>query len=72
MSSRDFVSMDFSFVRVIMKIFKCSNRAIIDDVMINLCVYKPSEFIRVRTERFNVKYVNSDNLLCQALLLLKN
>ena len=71
LSSRDLASMDFSFVRVIMKIFKCSNRAIIDEVLLNLRVFKPSELIRVRTERFNVKYSNSENLLCQALMLLK-
>ena len=69
-STRDLVSLDFSFVRVVMKIFKCSNNIIINEVMVNLGISRPSDLIRVRTERFNIKYANSDNSLCQSLFLL--
>ena len=34
-SSRDLAAMDFAFIRFVMRIFKCSNRPIIDDIMSN-------------------------------------
>jgi hypothetical protein len=70
LSSRDMAALDLSFVRVIMKIFKCSNRAIINDVMTSFCISKPSEIIRRRADRFNVKYSKRDNSVCQSLILL--
>ena len=72
LASRELAAMDFSFVRMIMKIFRCNNSAIIEEVMLNLHVSKPSELIRERAGRFNVKYVNSENLLCQALVFLSS
>ena len=70
MLSRDLASMDFSFIRVIMKIFKCNNRHIIDEILSNFGIFKPSELIVKRTERFNVKYLASGNGVCQYLISL--
>jgi len=71
LSSRELAAMDFSFVRIIMKIFRCNNSAFIEEVMLNFRVSKPSDLIRERAGRFNVKYSNSENLLCQTLMSLK-
>ena len=71
-SSRDLAAMDFAFVRFVMRIFKCSNRLIIDDIMSNFGLLKPSIIIVQRMEKFKVKFSCSLNGICQSVLMLRH
>ncbi len=71
-SSRDLAAMYFAFVRFVMRIFKCSNRLIIDDIMSNFGLLKPSIIIVQRMEKFKVKFSCSSNGICQSVLMLRH
>ena len=71
-SSRELAAMDFAFVRFVMRIFKCSNRLIIDDIMSNFGLLKPSIIIVQRMEKFKVKFSCSSNGICQSVLMLRH
>jgi hypothetical protein len=64
--------MDFAFVRFVMRIFKSSNRLIIDEVMSNFGLLKPSIIIVQRMEKFKVKFSCTVNSMCQSVLMLRH
>jgi hypothetical protein len=70
-SARERAAMDFAFVKFVMKIFRCSNITIINDVLVNFRVSKPGELICRRTTRFNSKLASCDNLFIQAIHALR-
>ena len=70
-SSRELSSMDFAFVRFVMRIFKCNNRLLIDEVMSNFGLLKPSKIIAQRSEKFNLKFPCIDNSICKLVLMLR-
>ena len=71
-STRELSSMDFAFVRFVMRIFKCNNRLIIDEVMSNFSLLKPSVSIAQRIGKFNVKFLGIENSICQSVLMLRH
>jgi hypothetical protein len=67
LSKRELSALDFAFTRFVMKVFKCGNAAISREIMLCCGLLNPSELIRKRTQRFRVKFSNTENLLCQYL-----
>ncbi len=64
---RELSSLDFAFTRFVMKVFKCGNAAISRDIMLCCGLLNPSDLVIRRTQRFRVKFSNTENLFCQYL-----
>jgi hypothetical protein len=71
-SSHELSSMDFAFVRIVMRMFKSNNHLIIDEVMSHFGLLKPNVIIIIarRTEKLNVIFSCIDNNICQSVLML--
>ena len=70
--TREASALDFSLRRFIIKIFKCSNSLILDNVYEFMSISKPSESVSKRTARFIAKFENSCNSFCKYIMLVTN
>jgi len=58
-------SLDFSFNRLLMKLFKTTNISIINDCRLYFGTKPPSELLLKRWEKFLDAYNSLDNFLCK-------
>ena len=65
LSNGDLHSLDFTYNRMCMKLFKSSNVELIKDGKSNLCCLLPSLNVKERSQKFICKYETSVNTFCQ-------
>jgi len=66
LSKSDMKSLDFSFNRLLMKLFKTTNISIINDCRLYFGTKPPcSKLLLKRGEKFLVAYNSLDNFLCK-------
>ena len=66
--NREASALDFALRRFVIKIFKCSDRNIIDNVYEFMSISNPSELVQKRSDRFYNKFINSRNPFCNNIM----
>jgi hypothetical protein len=63
-------SLDFVFMRFYFKAFRTSSRQVVDDSLMFLGIQKPSALVKKRSEAFESKFMNSQNMFCKHIVVL--